>query len=131
MPEDRLPVARILLTALAIAGGIAAAIGVVIAILGAHRLPLGGPAVARPAAATTTQAESSTLAQAVPMLQAAPQPDLARYRAEKASALDGLAWADAAHATARVPIGVAMRMMVARAASAPGPAVSTPAEAAR
>ena len=118
MPEGRLPVARILLAALAIAGGIAAAIGVVAAILGAHRLPLVGPAIARPAAPVVARAESSTLAQAVPMLQAAPQADLARYRAEEASALDELAWADAARTTARVPIGVAMAMMVARAASA-------------
>jgi len=130
MPEDRLPVARILLAALALTCGIAAAIGVVFAVLGARGLPPGGPAVARPVPPGASRAEPSTLAQATPMLQAAPQPDLARYRAEKAHALDELAWADAAHATARVPIREAMALMEARAASAGPPSAVASSQAA-
>ena len=120
MPEARLPVRRILMAALGIAGGIAAAIAVVVVVLRTHGLPLGGPAVTRPMPLEVSQGERSTLALTVPMLQAAPQPDLARYRADEARALDELAWVDPARTTARVPIRVAMAMMVARSASAAG-----------
>ena len=131
MPEERLPVARVLLAGLAIAGGIGVAIGVVFAILATHDLPPGGPVVARPAPPAASQAEPSTLAQAAPALETAPQPELARFRADKARALDELAWADATRTTAHVPIRMAMAVMVARSASASASRASRAAEAAR
>jgi len=44
-------------------------------------------------------------------LQSAPQFDLARYRAEKQHLLDGAAWLDAQHGSARIPIASAMALL--------------------
>jgi hypothetical protein len=58
----------------------------------------------------------------VPALQAAPQLDLAAYRAEKQRILDGSAWVDAQQGIARIPIASAMQLLAQepqRAASAP------------
>jgi hypothetical protein len=55
-----------------------------------------------------------------PTLQSAPQPDLARYRAEKQHLLDSGAWLDAGHA--RIPIAAAMALLAQPpAAPASGP----------
>lgn len=54
-----------------------------------------------------------------PALQSAPQLDLRQYRADKQKLLQGAAWVDAAHGVARIPIGDAMALLAARAASAP------------
>ncbi len=54
-----------------------------------------------------------------PLLQSAPQPDLARYRADKQRQLDSAAWVDAQRGIARIPVADAMAML---AASAPSPA---------
>src|SRR5436309_12259748 len=84
MPETRLAVRPILLAALGLAGGIAAAIGVVVIVLRLQGLPLGGPAVVRPVPIAGSSSDPTTLVTTVPTLQAAPQPDLANYRAEEA-----------------------------------------------
>jgi hypothetical protein len=136
MPEERLPVARILQAAGAIAGAIGTALLVVLAILLGRGLPFGGIAVRPPAAPASAIPAPAPLAQAAAPLQAAPQTELARYRAEKTRALETLSWTDAARTTARVPIDVAMALLAAsaaapaphagRAASLPAPSVSSP-----
>lgn len=58
---------------------------------------------------------------AAPRLQAAPQDERAAYFAEKNKLLDSYAWLDRQHATARIPLGVAMDILAARASPrAPG-----------
>jgi hypothetical protein len=54
-----------------------------------------------------------------PLLQSAPQPDLARYRADKQRQLEAPAWVDAQRGIARIPVADAMALMAATAASAP------------
>ncbi len=107
MRDDALPVRRIVVVGAIIAGAVAVAIGVVVATLAHRAVPLGGVPVARPAA----------LGDDLPMLQTAPQQELATYRREKADALNGLGWVDAASGVAHVPIDVAMTMLAAHAAS--------------
>lgn len=64
-----------------------------------------------------------------PALQSAPQLDLKQYRADKQKLLQGAAWVDAAHGVARIPIGDAMALLAARAASAPARTASASASA--
>jgi hypothetical protein len=59
-----------------------------------------------------------------PRLQAHPQTDLARFRAEKQALLSGYAWADPQHDYARVPIERAMQIYAAQHAH-PAPPPST------
>jgi hypothetical protein len=107
MRDDALPIRRVLLSGAGIACAVALAIGAV-ALLLAHRgVAPGGAPVSKPAA----------LGDGIPMLQAAPQDELAAYRREKAQALDGLGWVDAASGVAHVPIATAMDVLAARAAS--------------
>jgi hypothetical protein len=47
-----------------------------------------------------------------PRLQAHPQTDLAKFRAEKQALLSGYAWTDTQHDYARIPIQRAMRIYV-------------------
>ena len=54
-----------------------------------------------------------------PVLQSAPQPDLARYLADKQRLLDSAAWVDAQRGIARIPVADAMALLAASAASAP------------
>jgi len=61
-----------------------------------------------------------------PVLQSAPQLDLARERAEKRRLLDSTGWIDAQRGTARIPIATAMELL----AKPPAAAASQP-EAAR
>ena len=74
MRDDALPVARLLGAAGAIVLGIAAAIATVLALLHHDRLPPGGIPVAPPA---PPEADA-------PMLQTAPQSELADYRRAQA-----------------------------------------------
>ena len=60
-----------------------------------------------------------------PLLQSAPQPDLARYRADKQRLLDSAGWVDAQRGVARIPVADAMAMLAASAASAPASAASS------
>jgi hypothetical protein len=108
MRDDALPIRRLLGVGAAIVLAVAIAIGVVLAILAQRRVPLGGAAIDKPLSPGP----------GLPMLQAAPQPDLAAYRAEKQQALHGLGWVDAASGVAHVPIETAMALQAARAASA-------------
>lgn len=108
MRDDALPVGRLLWVGAAIVLAVAGAIGVVLAILAHRGVPVGGLAIDPPA----------RLGPGLPMLQTAPQPDLAAYKATKLHALHDLGWIDAASGVAHVPIEAAMAMRVARAASA-------------
>jgi len=107
MRDDALPVLRLLGAAGAIAGAIAFAIVVTLLILHHRRVPQGGLPVAPPPPLAADQ----------PMLEPAPQSDLASYRAAKLHALHGLGWIDAASGVAHVPIENAMAMRAAAAAS--------------
>ncbi len=53
-----------------------------------------------------------------PDLQAAPQPDLARYREEKQRQLESSGWVDRAHGVVHIPIEDAMNLLVQRSAAA-------------
>ena len=108
MRDDALPIGRLSWVAVAMAGAMALAIVVVLLMLHHRRVPVGGVAVDK----------APPLAPGLPLLQTAPQPDLAAYRAEKQRALQGLGWVDAASGVAHVPIEAAMAMMAAQAASA-------------
>jgi len=79
MRDDALPMTRIVLAGFAVVLTVAVAVGVVLAILAHRHVPVGGIAIDKP----------SPLDAGLPMLQSAPQPDLAAYRAAKQQALDG------------------------------------------
>ncbi len=108
MRDDALPIGRFLLVGVAIFAVVAIALGVVLAILAHRRVPVGGVAIDKPV----------QLGADLPMLQTAPQPDLAAYKAAKLQALHGLGWVDAASGVAHVPIETAMALRAASAASA-------------
>jgi hypothetical protein len=57
---------------------------------------------------------------AAPRLEPAPQPNRARYEAEKARLVDGYAWVDQQAGIARIPVEQAMRMLAERAQANPG-----------
>ena len=107
MRDDALPLLRLSGVAVAMAAAVATAIVVVLLLLHHRHVPVGGVAIAKPAA----------LAPGLPMLQTAPQPDLAAYEAEKLHALHDVGWVDAASGVAHVPIESAMAMMAASAAA--------------
>jgi hypothetical protein len=108
MRDDALPVGRLAWAGVAMAAATAIALAVVLAMLQHRRVPPAGIAIDPP----------PPLAADVPMLQAAPQLDLAAYKDAKLHALHDLGWVDTASGVARVPIETAMAMQVARAASA-------------
>jgi len=108
MRDDALPVGKLLGAAAAVAGAIAFALVVVLSTLHHRRVPPGGLPVAEPPPMAADQ----------PMLEPAPQPELAAYQAAKLHALHGLGWIDAASGVAHVPIETAMAMRAA--AAAPG-----------
>ena len=108
MRDDALPIARLLWVGIAIALAVATAIAVVLAILAHRRVPVGGVLIDKPV----------QLGPDLPMLQTAPQPDLAAYKADKLHALHDLGWVDAASGVAHIPIETAMALQAARAASA-------------
>jgi len=107
MRDDALPVAKLLGAAAAVVGAIAFALAVVLSTLHHRRVPPGGRPVAAPPPLAADQ----------PMLEPAPQSDLASYQAAKLRALHGLGWVDAASGVAHVPIEAAMAMRAAAAAS--------------
>ena len=106
MRDDALPVLRLSWVAAAMGGAVALAIVVVLLMLHHRRVPVGGVAIDKP----------GPLAPSLPMLQTAPQPDLAAYKAEKLHALHDLGWVDAASGVAHVPIETAMAMLAASSA---------------
>ena len=106
MRDDALPILRLSWVAMAMAGAIALAVVVVLSMLHHRRVPVGGVAIDKPA----------PLAPGLPMLQTAPQPDLAAYKADKMHALHDLGWVDAASGVAHVPIETAMAMVAASSA---------------
>jgi hypothetical protein len=106
--DDALPIGRLLWVGVAIALAVATAIAVVLAILAHRRVPVGGVLIDKPA----------QLGADLPMLQTAPQPDLAAYKDAKLHALHDLGWVDAASGVAHIPIETAMALQAARAASA-------------
>ena len=99
MRDDALPMGKIVLAGVAVVLTVAIAVGAVLAILAHRHVPVGGIAIDKP----------SPLDDGLPMLQSAPQPDLAAYQAAKRQALDG--------ATPRT-IADAMARQAASAASA-------------
>jgi hypothetical protein len=64
---------------------------------------------------------SPQLGAELPMLQAAPQPDLANYKGDRLHALHDLGWVDAASGVAHVPIEQAMAMRATQAANSGAP----------
>ena len=108
MRDNALPITRLLWVGVAMALPVATAIAVVLMILSHRRVPVGGATIEPPA----------QLAADLPMLQTAPQLDLATYKADKLHALHDLGWVDAASGVAHVPIETAMAMQAAQAASA-------------
>ncbi|MFL6625478.1 MAG: hypothetical protein ACJ8G1_03265 [Vitreoscilla sp.] len=107
MRDDALPVAKLLGAAAAIVGAVALALAVVLLVLHQRRVPPGGRPIAAPPPLSAGQ----------PMLEPAPQPDLAAYEAASRRTLHGLGWVDAASGVAHVPIETAMAMRAAAAAS--------------
>jgi len=91
MRDDALPVGKIVLAGFAVILTVAIAVGVVLAILARRHVPAGGIAIDKP----------SPLDERVPMLQSAPQLDLAAYQAAKRQALDGASPSTIAAAMAR------------------------------
>jgi hypothetical protein len=87
--------------AVALALVVAAAVGAVFGLLGHWRMPPGGQAAN----------VRAVLAVPRPVLQAAPQQDLAQYRQAQQQRLDSLGWVDRAAGVARIPIGDAMDLM--------------------
>lgn len=108
MRDDALPTGRLLWVGGAIALTVATAIAVVLSILAHRHVPVGGVPVDKPARPGA----------GLPMLQAAPQPDLVAYKAAKLRVLHDLGWVDAASGVAHVPIEAAMAMQAERAATA-------------
>jgi hypothetical protein len=96
-------------TGLAIAATVAVVIGSVFLLLHAWDVPPDATRVRMPYTAEVPG----------PALESAPQPDLARYRAEKQRILDSAAWVDAQRGIARIPVADAMAWLAASAASAP------------
>ncbi len=111
MRDDALPIGRLLWVGVAIALAVSTAIAVVLMILAHRHVPVGGDLIDKP----------EQLGAELPMLQTAPQPDLAAYTATKLHALHDFGWIDAASGVAHIPIETAMAMQAARAASAGAP----------
>lgn len=99
MRDDALPMGRLVLAGVAVVTTVAIAVGVVLAILAHRHVPAGGIAIDKPA----------QLADGLPMLQSAPQPDLAAYQAAKRRALGD--------AAPHVSIEAAMALRAASAAA--------------
>ena len=102
MRDDALPMGRLVLAGVAVVATVAIAVGVVLAMLAHRHVPVGGVAIDKPA----------QLPDGLPMLQTAPQPDLAAYQAAKRSALEG-----AASGAPHLSIATAMALRAASAAA--------------
>ena len=103
MRDDALPMGRLVLAGMAVVATVALAIGVVLAMLAYRRVPVGGLAIDPPAPP----------GHGLPMLQSAPQPDLASYQADKLQLLQA---AGAASGVPHVSIETAMALRTASAA---------------
>jgi hypothetical protein len=109
MHAAEVPARHIAIAGATIAGTVIGAICVVLLWLHALQLPPGGAPVQAPLRPASA-----------PMLQSAPQPELASYRAQKEQQLHGIGWVDRSQGIAHIPIEDAMALLAARAASAPG-----------
>lgn len=104
MPSaERIDLRRLGWAAAALALTIAVAIAAVGALMGYWQAAPGGA----PAGAGQLQAVPG------PRLQSAPQQDLARYRAEKARAMDAVGWVDRERGIARIPVSDAIDLVAA------------------
>lgn len=110
MLAPELPGTRIAIAAAAIAGTVIGAVAVVLLWLQATHMPPGGERLQQPYARVMPG----------PALQSAPQPELARYRAQQQERLHGSGWVDAAQGVVHIPIEDAMALLAAGGASAPG-----------
>lgn len=99
-PPHDVALRRVIGAGALIAGTVALAVGAIVLELRSSGVPLGGPAPLEAAARVEG-----------PALESAPQPELQRYRAEKARELEALGWVDARAGIARIPIDSAMRLM--------------------
>ena len=117
MPAHRHDVAvrRVAGAGAIIAGTVALAVGVIVLELRHWGVPLGGAAVLAP--------ESGVEG---PGLESAPQPELRRYREEKARQLEAIGWVDAQAGVARIPIESAMRLLSEEGLRARGDAEARP-----
>jgi hypothetical protein len=88
MRDDALPLRPLARAAAAFVLAVALAVGIVLALLALRHVPAGGVAIARPAPPGGD----------LPMLESAPQPDLAAYRAEKQRLLRAAGVVDASGA---------------------------------
>jgi hypothetical protein len=105
MPAHDVNARAITRTGAVIALAILACVGAVFALLHLWGVPGGAD---RSRGAHTAQAEG-------PGLQAAPQPDLAHYRAEKQRQLESSGWVDREHGIAHIPVEAAMDLLAGRA----------------
>ena len=106
MPDRELHTRRIVLVVAAIGAIGVTAVVAALSWLSARDMRFGGERLER----------SYELSVPGPNLQSAPQADLESYFAEKRKRLHDLAWLDASHATARIPIEDAMKLIAAGAA---------------
>lgn len=104
MPStDTIDVRRLAWTAAALAVLIAVAIAAVLLLMRHWHVP--------PAGAPAGSAQLQDVP--APRLQSAPQPDLARFRAEQGRAMDAVGWVDREHGIARIPVSDAMDLVAA------------------
>ena len=108
---DNVSVRRIGLAGAGIVATVAVVVAVIVVELGQWGVPLDG-------ARSTARRVDIPGAE----LQAAPQPDLLRYQAEKQRQLEATGWVDVAAGIARIPIGQAMALLSERGLRAAGTA---------
>ena len=102
MPAHDIHARTIARTAAVIVAAIAACVAAVFALLHLWDVP-GGASRAQP---------PHRMQAGGPALQAAPQPDLAQYRAEKQRQLTTSGWVDRQHGIVHIPIDAAMDLLV-------------------
>ncbi|VTU33546.1 hypothetical protein H4CHR_03236 [Variovorax sp. PBS-H4] len=101
MPAHDVHARTILWSGMAIALGVVLAVTAVFVLLRLWNTPPGADSARLDYHATVPQ----------PQLQSAPQPDLARYRAQKRQILESSGWVDRDHGVARIPIATAMDLL--------------------
>lgn len=110
---------RLILAIAGIFAVVVIAIGIALRLILTHAvIPNHAEIAARPAQVPPT-----------PRLQAHPQTDLAKFRAQKRALLSGYTWTDAQHTYARIPIQRAMQIYAAQHANTSAPATSSSAPA--
>ncbi len=108
MPDPNLHTRRIVLIVAGIGGVVVVSVLAVLWGLSAFDIPHGGERRERAYQLTVPG----------PNLQSAPQPDLHAYFTEKRARLGELAWLDASHTTARIPLEDAMALLASGAVRA-------------